>query len=185
MIKKLLQLVFKFFYWITRLKIFDMATGEQQNQGTPQSGTRTRQVVTGKPFWADRATDGNGHWQEKKANELEAEFASSKREDSPYFWVGYPNREFARPFSYGPMQRERYEKFCLGFLYFYDKYIYTGSVKGAEAHAIYFMWENGSETIDSNNKAKANKVSIFISPQPKKFSERELRYQPTAIESSD
>lgn len=191
MIKKILQLIYKILQWISGNKNFNMANSDKTSPGAAETIRQTKQVVTGRPFWADKSTNGRGHWQEKNDSDMEREFQVSQGERSPFFWAGYAQDSSKRPFEYGPRQRERYEKFCLGFLYFYDKYVYAyaGRSHDLEGHSIYFNWKDkGGTTLDSNNGAKASRLLIFINPKPNKLIEEKFitfSLRPPAVEESD
>lgn len=186
MVKNIQRLIFKFLYWLTRLKFFDMTTGSGNEGNDTRIITRQLKIEHDRRRWDVVGEHLVIHSDETA---ILREFCSdgSKKKLSEFLWAEYTENSVGRSFSFGPRQQERYEKFCLGFLYFYDKYIYTEG-----AHSIYFKWgETDNRSSGSAPKpgteGYASKVSIFISPPPRRFDrQRDLRYIPaTSLEESD
>lgn len=134
------------------------------------------------PFWAEEGAHSGDHWELKTETEIDGLFQVRYKEKSEFFWVGYPNEEFNREFLFGPRQQERYEKFCIGFLYFYDAHVNT-----TKDHSIYFEWFEREVVVNDRKVMRADRVNIYISPRP-----LQRRYEisvdpppPTDIEFSD
>src|SRR5688500_12138575 len=133
-LKNILRLISRFLYRLTRLKIFDMTTDSRHEGNDFRIMTRQLKLERDRRRW-DVAGDHLVIHHDETA--ILRAFCSdgSNRKLSEFLWAEYAENSLGKSFSFGPRQQERYEKFCLGFLYFYDKYIYTEG-----GHLIYFKW---------------------------------------------
>src|SRR5687768_13852044 len=89
-----------------------------------------------------------------------------------YHWVAHDLPVFAghKKRRLGRKQKERYETFCFGYLFFYDS-----QVNSTRQHSIYLDW------------AVEGKVNIYIAPAPRRLGSPTeiIYYKPPALADTD